>query len=544
MEANTLEALGLGAGGEVPGVKPEVETQAGRIRGSESGGIRSFKGIRYAGAPEGAFRFLPPTAPEPWTGVRDATAPGPAAPQYALPLFGWISAAGVAAGEDCLSLNVWTPGLDDAKRPVLVWIHGGGFVVGAGSTGIYDGHDLALRGDVVVVTINYRLGALGYAHLGTVLGPEFEQSTNLGVRDQIAALEWVRDNIDRFGGDPGNVTVFGQSAGAMSIGALLGAPRARPLFRRAVCMSGAADHVIDREDGERAARQFLRALGGPAPSHEVLGRIPLSEILRAQSEVMSELGDMRTMMVFLPCVDGDVIPEQPLDAVRSGATADTPLLIGATLDEWRLFRLVDPGPTTLGEAQLERLFAQALSGFAAAPDGPAAVRAFREAITTGDDELSAGEVWSAFQTARMMHFPAARLAEAQAAGGGAAHNYLFTWRPPALRRALGACHGLDIPFVFGAIRHPLILPLVGLGGAVSALSRSMQSAWVTFAREGVPGDEALPAWPTYCAGERRTMVLGRRCEVAPAPLERERGLLAQWAGEPFDAPQREGARRG
>jgi len=508
----------------------EVETRSGRIRGAESAGIRHFKGVRFAAAPIGARRFRPPAPPEPWQGVQEATAHGPAPPQYAMPFFGWISAAGVDQGEDCLSLNVWTPGCDGARRPVLVWIHGGGFMVGSGSTGIYDGQDLARRSDVVVVTLNYRLGAVGYAHLGSTLGGEFEGCSNLGVRDQIAALEWIRDHIDRFGGDPGNVTLFGQSAGAMSIGALLGAPRARALFQRAICMSGAADHVLEPEVAERVAKSFLGKLGGPAPSHEVLGRIPTREILRAQAAVMAEHSDMKTMMVLLPYVDGDIIPEQPAEAVRRGETAHIPLMLGTTLDEWRLFRLIDPGPRALREEGLIERLNEALQNFPAAPSGEQAAAEFREALAGRSNGTRPGEVWSAFQTARVMHFPATRLAEAQVAGGGVAHKYLFAWRPPALRRALGACHGLDIPFVFGAVTNPLVLPLAGFSPAAVRLSRKMQGAWTSFAQAGSPAHAQLPEWSAYTPDERATMVLGRRCQLSSAPLEPERRLLERWSG--------------
>jgi len=514
----------------------EVETQYGCIRGSESSGIRSFKGIRFAKPPKGAYRFQPPVPPDPWVGVRDTTEHGPAAPQYALPWFGWISAAGVAPGSDCLSLNVWTPGTDGARRPVMVWIHGGGFMVGSGSTGIYNGHDLARRSDVVVVTINYRLGPLGFAHLGTVLGEGFEQSTNLGVRDQIAALEWVRDHIDRLGGDPGNVTLFGQSAGAMSIGALLGAPRARALFHKAICMSGAADHVIETDTAQEVAQAFLDELGENATTHEALGRIPIGEILRAQASVMTKLSNMKQMMVFLPTVDGDVIPEQPTVAVRNGSTADIPLMIGTTLDEWRLFRLIDPGPRGLNESQLIERLAEALQSFSAAPSVNDALRQLRATLGQRINASSANEVWSAFQTARVMHFPATRLADAQSAGGGVAHSYLFSWSPPALRRALGACHGLDIPFVFGAVTNPLVLSLAGFSPAAVRLSRKMQRAWTGFARSGLPGHSQLPPWPYYEPHKRETMVFGRRCELTNAPLEAERRLLARWSDSVTTGP--------
>jgi para-nitrobenzyl esterase len=490
----------------------QVETSSGCLQGTEQAGIRIFRGVRYARAPIGALRFMPPEACEATSGVVDATQVGSAAPQYALPFFGWISAAGVAPGDDCLSLNVWTPGLDDARRPVLVWIHGGGFLVGAGSTPIYNGNDLARRGDMVVVTLNYRLGALGYVHLAGLLGGDFARSSNLGVRDQIAALEWVRDNIDRFGGDPGNVTVFGQSAGAMSIGALLGAPGARTLFQRAICQSGAADHVLDEDQAANVARVFVEELGGPPASPAALGERPIAEILQAQRATMRRLSDYRTMMIFLPCVDHDVIPEQPLEVVRRGEHPEIPLLVGVTLDEWKLFRLVDPGPRGLREEALIERFDEVLPDhFQTAPD-PA-------------------EVWSAFQTARVMHLPAVRLAEAQAEAGGSVHSYLFTWQPPALRRVLGACHALDIPFIFGSVRHPLARPFTGLTASASRLSRKMQAAWIQFARGGPPGHARLPAWTAYDATHRATMILGRNCSLEHTPLEAERSLFARWTGD-------------
>ena len=511
-------------------MRNEVETIHGRVSGSETAGIRIFRGIPFASPPIGARRFQPPEPPEPWADVRDATRVGPSAPQFAAPWFGWISAAGVGHGDDCLSLNVWTPGLDEARRPVVVWIHGGGFLVGAGSTGVYDGRHLARRGDVVVVTINYRLGALGYAHLKYHFGEGFEQSSNLGVRDQIAALEWVRDNVASFGGDPDNVSVFGQSAGAMSIAALLGSSRARALFTRAICQSGAADHVTDPEAAGEVARTFIECLGGPAASHEALGRIPIGRILQAQRDTMARLTSLENMMVFLPTVDDDVISESPLDAAERGATAEIPLLLGTTLDEWRLFRLIDPGVFGLRAHELTARFDQVLRGaFRSAPDGREAVESFRTALETRGGRPSSAELWSAFQSARVMHYPATRLAEAHTRGGGTAHAYLFTWRPPNLRRALGACHGLDIPFVFGAVRHPLARPLTGFSTSAARLSRKMQQAWIRFARHSDPGHYQLPDWIPYDEHRRATMLLGRTCRLADAPLEAERELLASWS---------------
>lgn len=522
----------------------QVETSSGRLQGIEQAGIHIYRGVRYARAPIGARRFLPPEPCEPAAGVVDATRAGPAAPQYALPFFGWISAAGVPPGDDCLSLNISTPGMDGARRPVLVWIHGGGFLVGAGSTPVYDGKDLARRGEMVVVTLNYRLGALGYVHLGALLGGDFEHSSNLGVRDQIAALEWIQENIDRFGGDPGNVTVFGQSAGAMSIAALLGAPRARKLFQRAICQSGAADHVLDPDRAAGVARVFLEELGGAQDSPQALGERPLSDILRAQGATLRRLSDYRNMMVLLPCVDGELIPTQPLEVVRRGDHPDIPLLLGVTLDEWKLFRVIDPGLRGLSEAALIERFDEVLrDSFGAAPDAETAVAEFRRALAERGAGTTAADVWSAFQTTRAMHFPAVRLAEAQAEACGSVHKYLFTWQPPALGRVIGACHALDIPFIFGSVRHPLARPLTGLTASAARLSRKMQAAWIHFARDGRPDPPRLPAWPPYDARRRATMVLGRNCSIEDAPLDAERRLFAHWSGAGDDRMQKPSAKQ-
>ncbi len=510
----------------------EVETIYGRVRGWESDGIGIFQGIRYAQPPREEHRFQPPTPVKPWTGTFEATAPGPAAPQYSLSWFGFANAAAGPTGDDCLSLNVWTPGADDRRRPVLVWIHGGGLLVGAASTPMYDGTNLARRGDLVVVSMNYRLGAMGYAHLGLLDETGLAGATNLGVRDQIAALEWIRDNIARFGGDPDNVCVFGQSGGAMSIGALLGAPRARRLFHRAILQSGAADNVLERPVAEKVAKYFIRTLGGPPPTHRALGRIPIDKLLAAQQTTMSRLINLRHMMVFLPVVDGDVITEQPLDAVRAGKLRDKQIMVGSTLDEWRLFRLIDQGPFAMTERQLHARFEDALGHcYGNAPDTLHAVGEFRDALQSRGAGRRPGDVWIEFQSSRVMHVPGWRLAETQAAAGGDSYAYLFTWRPPAMRNALGACHAMCIPFVFGSIESPLAMAVRGFTQSASELSQKMQRSWIEFARSGSPAHSRLPDWERYCPSKRSSMVLGRECAAEDGPLERERRLLAAWETE-------------
>lgn len=510
--------------GVAGGRRPIIETTAGRIAGLEVEGIRVFRGVPYARPPVGPLRFRAPEPVERWPGVREAVVSGPTPPQnvsVAGALFGLPS---TESSEDCLSLNVWTPGCDDARRPVLVWIHGGGFLFGSGCQPLYNGMRLARRGDVVVVTINYRLGALGWLALPG-LGDDGSVGGNFGLLDQIAALEWVRDNAAAFGGDPRNVTIFGESAGGMSVGTLLGTPAAQGLFQRAILQSGAAHNVSSQEVALGVGQRFLEALGSVGRDLAALRAAPVAALLDAQAKTAAALfGQMPGGLPFQPVVDGTVLPKRPLDAIASGACARLPLLIGTNRDEWKLFGLADLNLAKLdGDGVVERL---ARSLGAAGSEGRSlaerAVEVYRAARAVRGESLEPRELWQAIEGDRVFRLPAIRLAEAAAGQGSAVYSYLFGHASPALGGALGACHALEVPFVFGGVDEPAVRAFVGEGEEVRALSGAMQCAWLSFARDGRPAAPALGPWPAYDAERRVTMRLERASCIERAPLDAER----------------------
>lgn len=505
----------------------QVSTRSGRLEGATfTGGVR-FLGIPFAEPPVGRLRFRAPEPPTPWPGVRDAREYGPSAPQIGpvnRMIRGLIGATGSRQSQDCLYLNVWTPKCDGARRPVMVWIHGGAFILGSGSTSLYSGERLATRGDVVVVTINYRLGALGYlSWKDACAGPDVPPA-NLGLRDQIAALAWVRDHIEEFGGDPGNVTVFGESAGAMSIGTLLGVPAAKGLFHKAILQSGAAHNVSSPEKAARVAAQFFELLGIDDPTPEALAPLPIAALMEAQARATVGAGLEDGLMAWQPCVDGDLVRETPLSAIDGGLASDVPILIGTNRDEYRLFTFLDRDRVNDAElaSRVRRIARRGQTEDAQLVErilgtyGP----------TTGERDPGANERWVALQGDRIFHYPATRLADAQCAHQPRVFAYLFEWTLPLLGAGLGACHGLDLPFVFGAT-HSGILRL-GLVADRKALSvgEAMQDAWIAFARRGEPASDRLPEWPAYETRRRYTMTLGGSRGVIKDPHEAAREFWA------------------
>jgi para-nitrobenzyl esterase len=503
-------------------VQIRVATLAGAVHGfvsqQSARPVAAFLGVPFAAPPVAERRFAAPVPPEPRSGEREALAFGPAPPQLDDPLLQLLGSAAGEQSEDCLSLNVWTPDPGEGSsggRPVLVWLHGGAFISGTGGVPLYDGGHLSARGDVVVVTLNYRVGALGFLYLdGSEGGPA---CSNLGLRDQIAALAWVRANIANFGGDPERVCVFGQSAGAGSLCALLAAPAARGLFRAAIVQSASPDGYITPDEARERSARFLQLLGRPAAE---LREVPVDALLEAQQRAASER-QWKTGMLFPPVIDGELLPARPMAAIRDGEAAPVPLVIGTTRDELKLFEYLAPrrelSPEAAKAALAQRLPADLVERL---------YELYRSAREARGESLAGVDIMYAILTDLAIRGPSIRLAEHHARHAPT-FMYLFEWSSPFADGELGSFHALDVPFVFGHLDQPGVARLTGEGEAAQRLSEQMMDAWVAFARSGDPSTAALGDWPRYDAEVRATMILGRCSRVVDAPREPERRALAE-----------------
>lgn len=499
-----------------------VAVDGGWVRGHEVDGVWAFLGVPYARAPVGPLRWRPPQRPEPWSGVRHASDPGPIAPQAVSP-GSTLPGDPLEQSEDCLHLSIWTPAADSSKRPVLVWVHGGGFTSGTAGSALYRGQRLAADGDVVVVNVNYRLGALGFlAHRALGAGPHRGRvAGNWALLDQIAALRWVRGHVASFGGDPSNVTVFGESAGAMCLSALLAAPSARGLFRSAVIQSG-PPYTHGAERGEDAARCFARELGLSELSREALEGVPAGELVGALASMSRRAprpGELPQPLI--PVVDGVTLPEPPLEAIAAGSAAGIATIVGTNRDEMTFFSLSDPMMQAMDDDWVKRRIEQS------SPHAPAdRVADHYRAVLAGRGEPSGPrELWVAAGSDAVFRWPSLRLAAALGAHDPRTYVYLFTWESPAFDGVLGATHALEIPFVFGTHDHPAISRFVGTGDDADELSAAMREAWVSFARAGDPSDASARRWPAWERDRRATMVFGSQVSVEDGPRNDE---LAVW----------------
>ena len=508
--------------------RPVVETRWGRMQGALEGDVRVFRGMPFAKPPVGPRRFGVPEAPEAWSGVREATRFGPASYQTSRPLAPLLGILVDEESEDCLTLNVWTPARDDgARRPVMVWIHGGAWVIGSGSERTYDGSHLARRGDVVVVTINYRLGPFGFLRTRE-LGGGLDTTGNESMLDQVAALEWVRDEIAAFGGDPGNVTVFGESAGSVNIACLLAMPRARGLFHRAILQSGSLNLTRPASMALDVARQLLTELG-IAPEHaQRLRDVSAKDLMAAANTVAGR----SVIPPFSPVADGELIPARPFGAIAEGSGRGIPLIVGTNLEEMKLYRFLDPALEQLDEAALIKRCGPLFPG--SAPDGRShaehAVDAYRAARAARGEDTSAVETWLAISTDHIFRAGALKLAELHARHTPDVFVYQFGWKGAEPGRPQGAVHALDLPFVFGTLATSELGAIAGRTPAAQRLSERMQDAWLAFARTGRPRAAGLPEWPAYAPPRRATMVFADEPQVVDAPQEAERAVWDELLG--------------
>lgn len=498
-----------------------VETNSGAVRGLRARGASSFLGIPYGGDTS-TRRFQPAQVPHPWSGVRDCTVLGAQAPQMEfnpaavsgpgadlnsefVKQVMTIFRAGMQVGdesEDCLFLNVYTPDASSRrKRPVMVWLHGGGFSIGSGGDPQYDGRALCRRGDVVVVTLNHRLNALGYLYLGA-LSDDFADSGNVGQLDIVLALQWVRDNIASFGGDPGNVTIFGESGGGAKVSTMLAMPPAKGLFHKAIIQSGPSLVAQNRDDATALAERMLTALGIAKADVHKLQAVDYRTIIKAASGAQNP----RDRHALSPVVDGRSLPSNPFDPMAPDISRDVPVIVGTNKDEGTLFMSADPLFGKMTEDQARARFTAMLGD-----RGAAAFDVYRDARPKDPPTY-----WvTALMTDMMMRMDSVRLAERKFAQNGApVFMYRLDWETPILDGAMRSPHGLDVPLVFDTVETKRMV--LGSGPEPQRLAAVMSKAWIDFARTGDPSQREL-AWPSYDATSRQTMIFDTTSHIVSDP---------------------------
>jgi para-nitrobenzyl esterase len=490
------------------GQGPVANTTAGKIRGVvEENKVSAFRGIPYGAPTGGANRFMPAVKPEAWAGIKETVEWGPEAPQGPHTEIPEVAATipKVAISEDCLHLNVWTNGLDSHKRPVMVWLHGGGFTSGNGSYSMYDGANMARKHDVVTVTVNHRLNSFGFLYLADIGGAKYANASNVGITDVVAALEWVRDNIANFGGDPNNVTIFGQSGGAGKVSTLLAMPSAKGLFHRAIVQSGANLKGVSTDDATKTARMLMDKLG--VQTADQLQQVPMDQLIAA---TLATRG-----LRLAPVVDGKTLPAGPFDPSAPAMSADVPLLIGTTEFEINFFPNTKLDP--IDDSELHSAVKQATRAGDAEVDKLIALyRKGRPKAT--DIDLSEIIASDGFRTSVIAE------AERKSAQAAPVYMYYFTWKTPVRDGKLKAFHTLEIPFVLANVDEAK--SMTGSGSDRYALQDKMSGAWASFARTGNPNHKGLPNWPAFKTEQRATMIFDNQCKVVDDPHGEERLALA------------------
>jgi para-nitrobenzyl esterase len=489
-----------------------VETAHGPVRGVDDGRVTSWTGVRYAAPPTGDLRWRAPEPPRPWTEVADATALGPVCPQPVDPRI--PIDLGAPQGDNCLTLNIWASSdiAEGDRRPVMVWIHGGAYVLGSANQPLYNGRVLAESGDVVVVTVNYRLGAFGFLDLSSFSTPQRRFDSNLGLRDVLHALHWVRDNIDAFGGDPDRVTVFGESAGAGIITTLLTCPAAEGLFAGAIAQSSPATSVYDTTRGRRTAEQFLTALGLGDKDIDRLTDVPDDAVIAASRTLFNDVPlQCPGTLAFAPIVDGDLVPDHPVKLAREGRSHPVPLIIGTNKHEAALFRWMKSPLMPITPEAINAMFAQI------AAEQPNLVLPTDDEIGTAYPGLRGKARGMGVARDIGFRMPSVWLAEGHSTVAPV-YLYRYDWATPMLRLLrLGGAHATELPFVWGNLVAGPKDPTFRLGGmrAGKVVSARIQARWRNFATQGKPiGLEGEPDWPPYQEADRACLVIDREDSVA------------------------------
>jgi para-nitrobenzyl esterase len=513
------------SGPGVPVLTAVVQTKSGSVQGLVRDGIHSFLGVRYGAPPIGALRFMPPKAPEPWTTVYDAADFGAPAMQlaagttaYHTTNFGMqmhqvftTPSEMKVMNEDCLFLNVWTPATDAKKRPVMVWFHGGGFSFGSGAQPIYQGDGLARFGDVVVVSVNHRLNVFGYLHLGDTMGADYASSGTVGMQDLVLSLEWIRDNIQNFGGDPGNVTIMGQSGGGAKVSILLSMPKAKGLFHKASIQSGAGLAVVRKEQSNEATKALLDALKIKPGDIAALQAVPARTLLETAGRL--GIGMPGPRGGGSPILDGIAITRDPFTPDAPDESRDIPVMVGWTKDEWTIFTASELWFGKMTEDELTKRVAPLGDA------GKALLAAFRKAYPG----YSPTYLWEQMISARVMQGTTI-LAERKAAKGAApVYVWFLTWETPTLNGAYKSPHTMEIPFMLYSFDK--VRTFVGPGKAPKQMADQMAAAWVAFARTGNPNHKGIPNWPAYNTTERPVLDFNLKSRTVNDPLSEARQIL-------------------